>query len=372
MSRHGENIYKRRDGRYEGRYVIGKNASGKTRFGYVYGRQYAQVRTRLLQKKSELLTAAASAASARDVTLREWLCYWRENELMGTVKPSSYQAYCRQINLHLIPALGDVPLSQLTPACVYAFAGRLEACGLAYNTRKGIFRLLSAALRCAQEEGLAAKNPCRKIKIQLSEKAEQRVLSRPEQEMLRKEALKQNNLSVLLSLYTGMRLGEVCALKWQDIDWKKRTVAVRRTAQRVAHALPSAHESTFLMVGTPKSRRSRRVLPIPDFLISKLREAFFAAGSLSPETFIFGKGARAAEPRTLQRRFSRLLHSVGLTGVHFHTLRHSFATRLMELGVDIQTISALLGHESARTTLDFYGHSLTEQQIRAASLLASC
>ena len=198
------------------------------------------------------------------------------------------------------------------------------------------------------------------------------MLSRPEQEMLRKEALKQNNLPVLLSLYTGMRLGEVCALKWQDIDWKKRTVAVRRTAQRVAHALPSAHESTFLMVGTPKSRRSRRVLPIPDFLISKLREAFFAAGSLSPETFIFGKGARAAEPRTLQRRFSRLLHSVGLTGVHFHTLRHSFATRLMELGVDIQTISALLGHESARTTLDFYGHSLTEQQIRAASLLASC
>ena len=190
--------------------------------------------------------------------------------------------------------------------------------------------------------------------------------------MLRKEALKQNNLPVLLSLYTGMRLGEVCALKWQDIDWKKRTVAVRRTAQRVAHALPSAHESTFLMVGTPKSRRSRRVLPIPDFLISKLREAFFAAGSLSPETFIFGNGARAAEPRTLQRRFSRLLHSVGLTGVHFHTLRHSFATRLMELGVDIQTISALLGHESARTTLDFYGHSLTEQQIRAASLLASC
>ena len=367
--RHGENIYKRRDGRYEGRYVIGKTIAGKTRFGYVYGYQYKEVRNELLRKKTEQLKENGHAARRCGVLLCDWLRSWLENELLGSVKESSYQTYLRQINVHLLPALGSLPLSEVTPAIVHDFVTRLEGAGFAHSTVKGTPRLLNAALRSAQEEGLILKNPCKKIRVQLKEAAKQRVLSRSEQEMLRKTAVAQDDLSTLLSLYAGLRLGEVCALKWSDIDWEKKTITVRRTAQRMASAKNNKGKRTLRMIGPPKSKRSHRVLSIPDFLFALLKKIRPAANA---DAYIFGKADRAADPRTMQRRFQRLTRGLGLSGVHFHTLRHSFATRLMELGVDIQTISALLGHQSAKTTLDFYCHSLSEQQLYAVSLLAAC
>ena len=369
MPRHGENIYKRRDGRYEGRYVIGKTAAGKTRFGYVYGYQYTEVQNALLRKKAEQLNENDRDASRCGVLLRDWIDRWLENELLGSVKESSYQTYLRQINVHLLPSLGHISLSALTPAVVYSFVVHLKEKGLAHSTVRSAFRLLNAALRFAQEEGLIFKNPCRNIKIQPDEAREQRALSRSEQETLCRAAIRQNDLPALLGLYAGMRLGEVCALRWSDIDWEEKTVTVRRTAQRTASIKSREGTRTLLMIGSPKSRRSHRVLPIPEFVLDQLRIAFQAAEA--DDAFIFGKAGRAAEPRTVQRRFQRLMKELGLSGVHFHTLRHSFATRLMELGIDIQTIGALLGHQSAKTTLDFYGHSLSEQQRYAVSLLSS-
>ena len=369
MCRHGENIYRRKDGRYEGRYVIGKTAQGKTRFGYVYGYQYMEVRNRLAEHKSALARPLTEPPARCRITLREWMMHWMENELLGSVKASSYQTYLTQANRHILPMLGGLYLTQLTPALAYEFTESMHAAGLSAGTIKGVFRLLSAALRFALDEGVIRKNPCRKLKIRQEEQREQRVLSRSEQEKVRSAADERGDLSVLLSLYTGMRLGEVCALKWTDIDWEKKTITVRRTAQRVAQGRNERGHRTLLMLGSPKSRRSHRVLPAPDFLLAKLKN-LMAAGPAGE--FVFSTSAHAAEPRTLQRRFSRLMEAVGLTDVHFHTLRHSFATRLLELGVDIQTVSALLGHGSARTTLDFYGHSLPDQRRQAVALLAAC
>ena len=367
MARRGENIYKRRDGRYEGRYVIGKTASGKTRFGYVYARQFSEARKMLLEKKAAQQRKPVRAG-ARRISLAEWMAYWMENELLGSVKASSYHVYRRQIGNHLLPQMGDYDLSELTPSVIHGFIEGLEASGLAGSTVKGAYRLLSAALRFAQEEGVIEKNPCRKIKVQHLQSAEQRVLTQQEQQRIRSLPETQEDLSMLLSLYTGMRLGEICALKWSDIDWERQTITVRRTVQRVARMKPEHGSRTMLMIGSPKSARSQRTLPIPSFLLKRLKARM--AGEMSE--YVFDVSNRAAEPRTLQRRFQRMMKRLGIAGAHFHALRHSFATRLLELGVDVKTVSVLLGHSSAKTTLDFYAHSLLDRQRSAMERLAAC
>lgn len=371
MPRHGENIYKRRDGRYEGRYVIGKTAAGKTRFGYVYGYYYAQVRQALLQKKAAQPEAVVGASYARRVTVGEWMMYWLENELLGSVKPSSYHTYVRQVKRHVVPALGDCLLGQLTPGIVNAFITRMKSAGFASSTIQGAYRLLASALRFALEEGVLQKNPCRRIRVQCEAKCEQRVLTREEQARVRGAAADAGELPVLLSLYTGMRLGEICALQWSDINWEKKSITVARTVQRVAVAHSDDGLKTRMMIGSPKSRRSRRVLPVPDFLLQMLRRTLERASAIRG-AYVFSATERAAEPRTIQRHFAELMKKLHIAHAHFHTLRHSFATRLLELGVDIQTISTLLGHSSIRVTLDFYTHSLTEHQQAAVNLLSVC
>lgn len=176
MSRRGENIYKRKDGRYEGCYVIGKTATGRTRFGYVYARQYTEVRTLLLQRKAERLEATRPSFAYRG-TLADWMEHWMENELLGSIKESSRQTYRNLLTHHLLPMLGGYALTQLTPKVVHEFVEELESTGLAESTIRGVYRLLSSAMRYALDEGVIRKNPCRKIHIQPREHGEQRVLN---------------------------------------------------------------------------------------------------------------------------------------------------------------------------------------------------
>lgn len=360
MARRGENIYKRKDGRYEGRYVIGRTSDGQTRFGYVYGRQYAAVRDELNRRKAEQ-TDNRGFASPGSMTLGEWMEKWIYGELKGRVKPSSHQAYVNLYRRHLKDGLACRNICQISAEDVRAFVESLYARGLADSTAKSIYRLLSAAMKCAAEEEIIRRNPCDRVRLQHTDRQEQRVLSKQENIRLLNEARTQTELPVLLSLYTGMRLGEICALRWEDVNWADKTISVRRNVQRIG----ASGGRTTLLIGTPKSQTSRRTLPIPDLLVQMLegRCPEEAAG------FIFGTATSAAEPRTIQRRFKSMTRQLGLTDVHFHTLRHSFATRLFELGVDIKTVSTLLGHSSTRTTLDFYAHSLTDQQRAAIDRL---
>ena len=368
MARRGENIYRRKDGRYEGRYVIGKRTDGKTKFGYVYGYQYADVKYHLALKKA-LRPDRQPAVREAGPLLGDWLQEWLETEIMGSIKISSYQRYVSQIRRHILPKLGKIRLGNLTAGMAQCFlAGLLEG-GLSARTASGVFRLLSAALRSAQEEGLISKNPCRKVRMPRREPVEQRVLSPEEHRAVLRAAMGRADMPVLLGLCTGMRLGEICALQWADIDWAHATLTVRRTAQRIERIrtpwTDGLHGKTVLSIGQPKSGHGLRVLPIPSYLMACFHALYEKGGPENVSVW----GNRIPEPRTFQRRFERMTKGLGLEGIHFHTLRHTFATRLIEQGVDIKTVSALLGHSSTKTTLDFYVHSLLQRQREAVERL---
>lgn len=369
MARHGENIYKRRDGRYEGRYVIGRTEKGRTRFGYVYGRQYTDVQRRLMLKKAECFSRG-HPDGARELTLSEWVHRWLESEVACMVKESTLQMYCGLARNHLLPFLGGWFLSQVTPMMIRELIVNLQEKGLGAVSIRSVLRLLSSAMRAAQDEGLIRKNPCRKVKPPSVWQKEQRVLTSEEQELLCAELRQPEDLPALLGLYTGMRLGEICALQWSDINWEQQTLTVRQTVQRVPQPRKTSDTSgckTCLKVGTPKTAHSHRIIPLPEILIERLRTL-----KRGNRIFLFSDTQRAAEPRTIQRRFQRLTKRLGLGGVHFHTLRHTFATRLLELGVQVKTVSAMLGHASVKTTLDVYAHSIIKQQRIAVNLLAGC
>ena len=370
MARHGENIYRRRDGRYEGRYVIGRKPDGKTKFGYIFGHSYMEVKTRLTQKKAELLAHSDPQIRRHGKTIGQWMGEWMESELLGSVKDSSYQTYKNQLNRHILPHLGKLGLDALTPGTVHAFLQQLHSAGLSESMTRSVYRLLSAGIRAAQEEGLIRKNPCKRIRVQRSEEQEQRVLSREEQKKAEFALVESENMPALVSLYTGLRLGEICGLKWTDIDWENGTITVRRTVQRLRHQSPESEKKTLLTIGSPKSCSSHRTIPVPAAILRRLRTMREHAAE-RPGEFVFSTTAHAAEPRTIQRRFERVMKLLGIAGAHFHTLRHSFATRLLELGVDVKTVSVLLGHGSPRVTLDCYAHSLLGQQRSAINRLAA-
>ncbi|MDR1692869.1 MAG: site-specific integrase, partial [Oscillospiraceae bacterium] len=250
-----------------------------------------------------------------------------------------------------------VPLTRITREAAQAFCESLQKRGFCANTVRDILGVLNSAMKVAKIENLILVNPCESIRLPQSGATSRRALDRREQALLEESLLSEGQsveLGVLLSLYAGLRIGEICALRWEDVDFSTHTLTVRGTLQRVALYDGRSPSKTGLMLGPPKSRRSFRSVPLPPDLSVILERR-------SGRGYVLTNCEEPVEPRTLRARCSRLTGRIGLP-VPFQTLRHTSATRCLEHNFDFQTVAELLGHATADTTMRVYAHSVPEHK----------
>ena len=295
----------------------------------------------------------------------EWLTLSRNR-----VKESTYVKYRTTILRHVAPQLGNYLPREMDTLLVEDFSNRLLEDGLAPKTVRDILCIVKSVLKYCRRQ-MGAFFPAIEIIFPKETKKTMRVLSPEEQETLVKyllEDVDRVGFGILLALHTGMRIGELCALKWGDISLAERMVSITSTMQRIQQNEEHTAAKTKVVIGEAKSHTSIRVVPLTNTaaaLCEQMRERNRDAYVLTGDT------ARFMEPRTLQYRFSKCVRACGLEGVHFHTLRHTFATRCVEVGFEIKSLSEILGHASVKITLDRYVHSSIELKRANMSKLAA-
>ena len=363
MSKKGENIYKRKDGRWEGRYVRSYDVNGKAKFGYVYGKTYCEVKQRLVEMKNAVLHNAVITDN-RSITYTELLTAWLNSSKINT-KESTYARYTHLINTHIRPYLGKYPLFKITTQLIEEYVeqqltrGRLDNTGgLSAKTVTDILTIIKSTMEYARYNNLPVVCNLGKLSIKKKDK-EMRVFSQAEQDALIQVLVSEMDLhkfGVLLSLYTGIRVGELCALKWEDFDLNTGVLKVRKTMQRIQNTENGATTKTKVIITEPKSSCSIRTIPLPTF-ISDIAKRYVT----SPKAFILtGDNKSFVEPRTMQNRFKGYVKESGIENANFHALRHTFATRCVEVGFELKSLSEILGHANVNITLNRYVHSSLE------------
>jgi len=357
MPRRGENIYKRKDGRWEGRFKINE----KNKYKSVYGHSYTEVKNKLLKKKNEIKLFVNQCNSTFGELARLWLLHKKNR-----IKESSYTNYSFKLQNHIIPAFGNVKYSCLTAEKFNRFSEQKLSSGLSlgyvYDVLAVIKSICNFAHRQYNYENKSEFIVVKKVKNKTTAK----LLSDESHKKLNKYLLKsdnQSNIGILLASATGMRIGEICALKWENINLEKRIVTVRSTMQRIKSG--EGKSKTKLIITPPKTATSIREIPIPDFICSKLKSLY-----TNSDDYILSGSTKPTEPRTMQYRFKSILKKLDISYVNFHSLRHSFATKCIEIGFDVKTLSEILGHSSVEITLNRYVHSSIGRKFRCMKLLS--
>lgn len=352
MSREGKNIYRGKNGQWEGRYKKGK-ANGKMQYGYVFGKTYEEVENRL--KNARHLSVGEEGFDTISVS---WL-----NSQKSQLKASSSSKYTNILNSYLIPKYGTQSIYEITRNDVTSFSRELlisggeNAQGLSPKTVNSIISVLKSIFEYASREkglliedinGISVKQPQKSL----------RILSINEQQRLNRHLCSNPtpcHLGILLCLYTGLRIGEICALKWGDICIDEQYLFVHQSMQRI-QTHDGSDKKTKIMILPPKSECSIRRIPIPNEMfqllldVRKQDEAYLLTGMV--HSFI--------EPRSMENHFKIVAEECGIQNINFHALRHTFATRCIEVGFDIKSLSEILGHASVNITLNRYVHPSME------------
>jgi integrase len=361
MSKKGENIYKRKDGRWEGRYIKYRTENGKIVYGSVYGKKYAEVKEKLIFIKAKHLELNHIELNSYEDSVSKWIRKWLTLKVRYEVKETTYSKYCQIALNYIFPYFETIALSNVTSKDLQSWIKQLQNKQLSPGTIKNIFNIVNKSLKNAKQESYILINPCEQVELPKISKKKVTALSIVQQKKLEVIAFQEKKCSpVILALYSGMRIGEISGLQWNDIDFKENLIRVRRTVSRITDE-NSSKSKTKIHIGSPKTSYSIRDIPfshnLRDYLLKKKAEA------LSEYVIEGDKGL--TEPRTITNRFKKNIADADLPGINFHILRHTFATRCIENGVDIASLSKILGHQSIKMTLDTYTDSLLETQRTA-------
>ena len=384
MLRRGNNegsIYKDKQGRWRG-VVSMPSADGKSKRKYIYGKSRKEVSEKMNELLSQLGTN--TYIEPNKTTLYDWLCLWLETYCKNEIRMSSFVNYRTYVLKHIKDSIGMCELYKLTPVIIQNFYntkfknGRLDGKGgLSPKTIKNMHDMLHKALAQAVKLDMIAKNPADAVVLPKRKKVEMRYFTVEEQKQLQ-EALKGHRLEmpILLALYTGVRQGELLGLPWKNVylDLNGQSyIRITQTLNRVMNPDENAPNKTILQINEPKTIHSVRTIPLlPEIAekLSRYREAqaaYFKSHHLPASDFVFtSTTGTPIEPRDFQRDFKKILKQNGIRIVHIHGLRHTFATRSIQSGMNIKALSAILGHSNVGFTLSTYAHvteSLKAEEI---------
>ncbi|MBQ2989230.1 MAG: site-specific integrase [Clostridia bacterium] len=295
---------------------------------------------------------------------REWLESWLCNYVQPSSKRRTYERYVEIVNQHIIPALGETELNALTPLDMQRFVtdllrtGNLKTgTGLSSNSVNAIITVMQSSLKTAYTLGYTEFYAADKIKRPKAKEKRVECFSLAEQKKIEQYIMSKDQpklFGVFLCLYTGLRVGELLALEWSDVDLKKGELRVSKTCYD-----GKGEDGAFSRItDTPKTPCSVRTVPIPKRLLPLLRDV----KKKSPSIYVVSGGEKEISVRSYQRTFTLLQRKLEIPHRGFHALRHTFATRALECGMDVKTLSEILGHKSPTVTLNRYAHSLPEHK----------
>ena len=367
------NIRKRKDGRWEGRYTVGHDPeTGKSIIKNVLGKTQAEVKEKL--KKAIEENVGIDYGRAKTYTVGSWLEVWMENYAKIKLRPSTYKTSHGFLKNHIKPQIGSIPLADLTSLDLQRFykhlldggrVDRIEAKkkpkGLAPKTVRNIHQMIGSAYNLAIEQKLVTRNPADGCALPKVERKEMQTLPVEQLTSFLREA-KDSGVFALyyIDLTTGLRRGELLGLKWSDIDLEKGDLRVQRQIGRIDGKI----------IEMPlKTKNAYRTLPLSADAISVLMQQRRKTGN-SEWVFPSPTGGPMS-PDSVLHMLQRVLKRAGLPRIRFHDLRHTFATMALQNGVDVKTVSSMLGHYSAGFTLDTYAHVTTDAQLKAAQTMGN-
>ena len=359
-------VRKREDGRWEGRIVVGHKENGDSIFRYIYADTQKEL-TAKLRQHIDFYQGVYLTERSR-MTLGEWLDQWLE-DIAGTIRPNTMTRYQGTVDRHIKPYLGDKPIAQVKGKDIQRLyktlatrGNRISGKGLSSGTIRGIHSMLHEALGAAQQASVIPRNPTEEIEAPKFSYKPKKVLTDEQLDRFM-EAIRQDTVwydFYYTELTTGLRRGEICGLKWEDFDDEAGTLKVRRTIHE--------ERGGRLTPWNTKTAAGTRTIILPPSTVELLRER----RKSSMTEWIFPNPLKPEQPTRPSGAYDRtklLLKQAGLPEIRFHDLRHTFATHALASGVDVKTLSGILGHTRAAFTLDTYTHTTGDMQKRAAEIV---